>query len=244
MIRLSEIDDIINRNTEISDEEMIIKKGLCDGNILNEDFYNFSDKYYTLYKNYKILLDKYLVDKFNLKEYDDKIANSGLKFMPVKTEDMDYYQYMSKSMRLKYFYLRNNIYVEKLSEEDINTIVNLSSEELDNPSKEIMDIIDAAYKMVIDYASGKDMPGMSLYGLDYPEYWHDSSELVFGFIYDDFADNGLGQDDKWRDNYYNQTMFVNDILEEMNKKASVIDGKNVNFTWYNQYSISESVMKR
>ena len=160
------------------------------------------------------------------------------------TPDMDYYQYMSSNMGLKYFYLRNNIYIEKLSNEDMDILVNLTEKNLTNPSKEIMDIIERTYEMVIDYCSGKGMPGMSLYGLDYPEYWHDSSELVFGFIFDDFADNGLGEGDEWRDNYFNQTMFINNLLEEMKKKSSEKMGKNVNYTWYNQFSIRKSVMSK
>ena len=243
MAKLSWIDDLINKNVEISDEDMLIKKGLLEGNTLNESFYNFNDKYYTLYKNYKVLLDKFLVDKFSLKEYDDRVANSELRFLPVKTEDMDYYQYMSSNMGLKYFYLRNNIYIEKLSNEDIEILVNLTENNLTNPSKEIMDIIGRTYEMVIDYCSGKGMPGKSLYGLDYPKNWHDSSELVFGFIHDDFADNGL-DDDSWLDNNYKQAQFVNNLLEEMTKKSSQIMGKNVNYSWYNQYTIRESVMSK
>lgn len=242
MGKLSWIDDLINRNTLISDEGMIIKKGLLNGDTLDENFYNFNDKFYTLYKNYYKLLNRFLVDKFSLKEYDDKIDNSPFKFIPVKDEDMDYYQYMSKDMGLKYFYLRNNIYVEKLDVSDIDVLVNLSQDEINNPSKEIMDIIDRTYKMVIDYTSGKEMAGKSLYGLDYPENWHDSSELVFGFRYDEFADNGLGDGEEWQDNYFKQTELINSVFEEITKNASQIFGKKVNFTRYNDYSVSESVM--
>lgn len=243
MERLSQIDDIINRNAEISDEDMLIKKGLLEGNELNADFYNFNDKYYTLYKNYKKLLDMFLLAKFSLKEYDDRVENSGLKFVPVKKEDMDYYQYIS-NMGLKYFYLRNNLYIEKLDEKDIDVLINLSQEQLANPNKEIMDIIERTYLMVIDFASGKGMPSMSCYGLDYDEYWHDSSELVFGFIFDDFADNGLGQDELWQENYFKQTRFINELLAEMNKKISEAQGKNVNFIRYNEFTIKESALSR
>ena len=100
------MDELIKENIEISDINLLTSKGLYENNNLNS-------KYYQLYKNYKILLDKYLVNKLELDVYDQSIDDTGLKFMPVKKEDMDYYQYIS-TMNLKYIYLRNNLYVEKL----------------------------------------------------------------------------------------------------------------------------------
>ena len=226
---------LINENVEISDEKLLIEKGLYqDG--------TFSNKFYKLYRYYQILLDKYLLDKFNLEEYDNRIANSDLLFIPVKKEDKDYYGYMS-SMGLKYIYLRNNIYVEKLSNEDIDKIINLSGEEINKPSKEIMDIIDRTYQTVIDYCGGKKISGISNYGPDTDNFWFDSSELVFGLIFDDFADDNLN-DDEWLENNFKQTEFINNIIDEITKKCSTIMNKKVNVIWYNEYTIEKSVLSR
>ena len=56
------------------------------------------------------------MEKFPLKEMDNNIINSGLSFVPVGDDKMDFYQKFS-SMGLKYIYLRNNLYVYKKFEE-------------------------------------------------------------------------------------------------------------------------------
>ena len=85
---------------------------------------------------------------------------------------------------------------------------------------------------------------MNKYGLDYDKYWRPSDELVFGIRHDDFADNGLGEGEKWRDNNFKQTKFILAIIEEMKAKSSKIAGKTVNFIQYNEFTIKENVIKR
>ena len=238
---MESLSSIIRRNTEISDPDMLIRKGLYSYKVFDENDYNFTKKYYVLYRNYKRLLDRYLLNALSLQQYDDRLSSSGLRFSPVPIKYMDYYQFMSK-MGLKFFYLRNHIFVEKLSEDDINAINRLRWSEVLDPGDETMEIIERTWRMVIDYCSGKGMPGMSLYGLDYPKNWHDSSELVFGFRYDEFAENGLGQDDLWLDNYFKQTEFINDLLDEMHVKTTAIVGNNVNINRYGDYTIDQPVL--
>ena len=240
---MESIYDIIKRNTEISDESMIINKGLYQDATFDGKSYNFNSRYYKLYQNYKTLLDRYLVEKFSLKVYDDMVSDSDLLFIPIKEDDMDYYQYMSK-MGLKYFYLRNNIYIEKLSLEDIEKIINLTDEELNNPSQEIKELIERTYPIVIDYASEKGLQGISCYGPDSPRFWIDSSELVFGFIFDEVADNGLGQDEEWFQNNLKQRAFLSSLFKAMKVKSSEITDKNINVLWYNEFTISEPVLRK
>ena len=57
------MDQLIKDNVEVSDGELLINNGLAN----KEDL---TSRYYTLYKNYKVLLDRYLNDKLNLKAYD------------------------------------------------------------------------------------------------------------------------------------------------------------------------------
>ena len=240
---MESINDIIRRNTEISDEDLVINKGLYRDKAFDGKKYNFNDRYYQLYRNYKVLLDRYLVDKFSLKVYDDLVANSNLLFIPMKKADMDYYQYISK-MGLKYFYLRNNIYVEKLSLEDIEKIINLTEDELNKPSKEIIEIIERTYPIVIDYANGKGLPGISCYGPDSQRFWIDSSELVFGFIFDEAADNGLGEDEEWFQNDIKQKAFLRSLFVVMKNKMNEVNQKNNNIIWYNEFTINERVLSR
>ena len=227
------MDELIKENIEISDINLLTSKGLYENNNLNS-------KYYQLYKNYKILLDKYLVNKLELDVYDQSIDDTGLKFMPVKKEDMDYYQYIS-AMNLKYIYLRNNLYVEKLSKENIDKILSLNINNLKKPSKDIIKIIEDTYIDVIDVNIDKNITSMVRYGPDNDNYWFPSNELVIGIRHDDFADNGLGEGKEWEENNNKQTMFLIALIDEIKAKSMNVIKAKVNVVWYNDYTIKEVV---
>ena len=227
------MDELIKENIEISDINLLTSKGLYENNNLNS-------KYYQLYKNYKILLDKYLVNKLELDVYDQSIDDTGLKFMPVKKEDMDYYQYIS-TMNLKYIYLRNNLYVEKLSKENIDKILSLNTNNLKKPSKDIIKLIEDTYTDVIDVNINKNITSMARYGPDNDNYWFPSNELVIGIRHDDFADNGLGEGKEWEENNNKQTMFLIALIDEIKAKSMNVIKAKVNVVWYNDYTIKEVV---
>ena len=227
------MDELIKENLEISSTDLLTSKGLYDNNSVN-------DKYLMLFKKYKILLDKYLVNKLELNIYDKAIDDSKLSFVPVISEKMDYYQYIS-SMGLKYFYLRNNIYVEKLSQENIDKILKLSDDELKNPSEEIIKLIEDTYSDIIDVKNEKDVTYMVCYGPDSDRFWFESDELVIGFRFDDFADNGLGEDDEWEENRDNQITYVNGIMNQITENANKVLKVKTDVVWYNDFTVKEAV---
>lgn len=231
------MNDMINQIVNVVNIEELIDKGLYrDG--------DFTDKFYVLYKNYKILLEKFLVSKLPLLEYDNKIDNSGLLFYPVKREDMDIYQLLS-TMNLKYIYLRNVLNVDKLSNDDIELVVNLSDSELINPDEKMIELINRTYKDVL--SSNRDSNDdiyMVCYGTDRDYFWHDSRDLVFGIRHDEYADNGLGQNDDWLNNYYKQNKLIGDCIKELDSKCMEILGINVHFLKYDEVSIINSMIRR
>lgn len=227
------MDELIRGNVEINDLSLFSSKGLVDADELNS-------KYFTLYRNYKVLLDRYLVDKLKLADYDQSIDNVGLKFIPEKPEDMDFYQYMS-GMHLKYLYLRNNLYVEKLSNEDIDKILVLTDDDLSKPSPEIVKLVEDTYKSVIDLSPKDDGAYMTRYGPDNDRFWFPSNELIIGLRYDMFADNGLGEDDEWAENNDKQIEFIGNLMEELGIKSSGLLGIPVNVVLYTDFTIKEAV---
>ena len=68
--------ELIKDNVEISDINLLISKGLYEND-------TFNNRYYVLYRNYKVLLDRYLANKLTLDSFDKSIDDSGLKFIPV-----------------------------------------------------------------------------------------------------------------------------------------------------------------
>ena len=211
---MEELNEIISAKAEIADEEALIKKGLCGEEYLN-------DKYIKLYRNYKMLLDKYLLTKLSLHKYEEMIINSGLRFVPLNYLDMDYYQYIS-SMDLNYIYLTNDIYVEKLSENDIDRVINLTNEEIANPNQELMDLVARTYEDVIT-----------------SEY-SEANGLQFGIRQDEFADNGIDDPILRDQNYDKQLAFLESLIELMENEISNTTGENVKVTLYNELNIDFS----
>lgn len=230
-----EINEIIKNNVEISDINLLTSKGLYDNN-------DFTEKFYRLYINYHILLDKYLVRKFSLDKYDKAFDDVKLRFIPVNEEDMDYYQYISQ-MDLLYIYLRNNIYVEKLSNEEIDKVLNIHDNFLEYPNEEMFELIEKTYRDVIDINNNLDEKIISRYGPDNDNYWFPSNELVIGLRYNIFADNGLGEDEKWVENNTKQVIFMNNLLDNINNDIAKVTDEKVNFVWYNDYTIKEPVLE-
>ena len=230
------MDEIIKENVQVSDMDLLTSKGLYDNN-------DYTEKFYKLYVIYHTLLDKYLVRKFSLDKYDKSFDTSGLNFIPVKEENMDYYQYISQ-MNLNYIYLRNDIYVEKLSEEDMNTFLSVTEDFLNNPSEKLFGLIEKTYRDVINISNDPEAESMSKYGPDNDEYWFPSNELVFGFRHDDFADNGYGDGADWEENNNRQLVFINMFLDDIHKSSAEIEKGPVNFVWYNDFTIKEPALKR
>lgn len=216
--------------------ELLENKGLYENNDLN-------DRFYLLYKNYKILFEKYLLNKLSLKEYDNRIVDSNLFFTPVNNDIMDIYQLLS-TFGLKYIYLRNILNVDKLSVEDINIIINLKDDELSNPSEKLFELVDNTYKMVLNAdRNGNNISYMICYGNDSDYFWHDSRELVLGIRQDELADNGLGQNEEWLDNYFKQMKLLGDIILELETKGEEILGIKVNCLYYDNVSVEKSMSK-
>lgn len=230
------MNDMIKEMIQYDDVEVFKSKGLYDEN-------GFNDKFYKLYINYKILFEKYLLNKLSLKEMDDKISNSKLLFIPVVNENMDVYQMLS-SLNLKYIYLRNNLNVDKLSVDDIDLVVNLNDQLLRKPSDELFNLVDRTYKNVIDLnRSDEDIGHMVCYGPDRDNFWFDSRELVFGVRCDEYADNGLGEEQEWLDNYFEQMQFLGKLFNDLENKYSDILGIKVNFLYYDNVSIEKSMSR-
>ena len=131
------------------------QQGLCkDGNL--------NDTYFKLYNTYLSLFYDILNDN-GLNCFDNDLENSNLHFNQVEKEDMDMYQ--SNSI-FKYFYVRNNLYLEKLSNEDIENLLSNDSNKKDIVLRTFKDIIniDDDYKVC--------------YGPDTDNFWYDSERTA------------------------------------------------------------------
>ena len=224
---------LIDRFAPVADEKLLEEKGLRkDG--------NFTELYYTVYRNYRMALDAYVVQVLNLGGYDRRISESDLLFVPVSEEDMDFYQYIS-TFGLDYFYLRSETYVEKLSAEDIEYFSRLTKAELPVPSEKTMERVEKTWRSVIDIGNDDGTIHMCRYGPDTDRFWFPSTVLILGFRYDMFADVGLGQDEEWLKNNDKQILFLNDLFLETEERFQSLNNMEAGVIWYHEYVIDMPV---
>lgn len=98
-----------------------------------------------LYK--EIFLD-YIIKKLNLVEHDEKLSKSKLNYVPISDDKKDCYQ-KNNAKNLKYFYVRNNIYIERLTRQDIEFIQNKRKNNEVLLDKEWIEFIENTYPKVI-----------------------------------------------------------------------------------------------
>lgn len=82
-------------------------------------------EYLHLYNTYNNLLIQYAMKQYYFGDMDQELSEDySEKFIPVAEDEKDLYQY-SANRYLKYYYLRNNVYVERLAEEDKQYLLSL-----------------------------------------------------------------------------------------------------------------------
>lgn len=135
---------IFNKNTILENRvnfEVAREKNL----ILGEDY----NVYALIQSLYLKALEQYICSYVDLKKYDDEIANSNLDFGLVPDDRKIPYQKISY-MNLKYIYIRNFLFIEKLNINDLKIFwerIKNNKYEIDD---ELIKIVQNTFKDVID----------------------------------------------------------------------------------------------
>jgi hypothetical protein len=131
------------------------------------------EKYIELLEKYTKLFINYLNKECRFYEYEDYFDKRRDIFVPINENEKDIYQLLSKP--LKYFYIRNNFYIENLSEEEINTL--LSSEEENN------EFVKNTFNKLL--VSKDNIAKNTAFGPLTSMFIAPSDSVVIGFRYDD-----------------------------------------------------------
>ena len=75
------------------------------------------EDYLRKYILYMKFLLEYLIKKTDIKKYDDLLKEDSHNFISIKDKDMDIYQRLGVNY-LKYFYIRNNLHLDRLTKEE------------------------------------------------------------------------------------------------------------------------------
>ena len=168
------------------------------------------EEYVNLYSTYHNLITQYMANKMGLSLIDRTIENSSLNYVSIKEEDMDIYQYLSSDI-MNYFYLRNDIHLERLDDNEIAFLKNLSNNEQVELNEEIILYIESTMSKAL--SSLIDEPNvLATYGPNAMEYKVPSNSLVIGFRYDEFNLDGMTEEE-WDSNHDEKMMDLSDMFE-------------------------------
>lgn len=172
------------------------------------------EEYIELYNMYRRLFSEFIIKKIDLQEYDKKIESSELKFKQLAQEDMDIYQFFT-SDELRYFYIRNNIYIENLTDEEKNILKRKMLEENYELDEEALKMIESTYKKVIfEDALKNGKKCFTFFGPNSRNFMAENDSLVIGVRYDEFFSEGMN-DEEWDKLHDNQLIYLSKIVKEM-----------------------------
>ena len=154
------------------------------------------DRYLRLYEIYSDLLYKYMNAKLELSKYDDMIARSENGFKPVDSRLWDMYQYLARKY-LKYFYIRNNLYIERLCNEDLAYLeAMIGAEEGEHDDKK-RDFIERTYPLVcVENPQSKGNVSVN-YGSTAYRFFKPDNAFILGFRFDEYYLSEGETDKEW-----------------------------------------------
>ena len=197
-------------------------------NSLNE---NDKNNYLKLYSLYNELLYCFLIKKLELKKYDDMISNSFVGFTKVEEKDMDIYQYLSSNY-LRFLYIRNNIYIERLTSEEINKLLSFFN---NYNSEEALDFINNTYKKVMF----ESPDGTTMYGPDNLRFIKPSNSIMIGIRHNAFYIRENEDENIWENKYEEKERYLDLFIPELERQLNNKGLGKVFVIEYNDFSIKK-----
>lgn len=192
--------------------------------------------YINIYWMYRRLFSEYIIRKIELEKYDKELLDSKLVFLPQVMEKMDIYQYFSSSI-LKFFYIRNNIYIEKLNETEMQYLKEKIEKEDEELDEKTVYFIENTYKKVIKEDILKNGKNYTItYGPDSKSFMASNDAIVIGFRYDEFRYNDL-DDVQWNELNNKQREFLDKFLNNMKQKIKLCIDVPIEIIKYNDFSV-------
>lgn len=208
-LRMLDNDDILDKNINMT---FAVKRGLIiDGNC---------DNYRKVQALYRKGLDYYINSKINLVKYDDAIENSNLNFVAIDKKERNIFHETSY-LNLKYIYVRNFLYVEKLSFDCLKRLISRVNKENYDIDEELIYIVSSTFHDVVidNYRRGEYFSeAKSCYGSVIPSNIVPSDYLVIVIAYDD-NDSSIS-DEEYLLNIDKREQFIGEISKKIESEVS------------------------
>ena len=190
------------------DYERMNKLGFINGD-------NLTDKFEAVYKIYSLFLLKYIDEKLGLTKIENDIDNSVLDIKEVEESEKDIYQSLSY---LKYFYVRNTLFIERLSESIINELYERYINNQLYYDKYAEDIINITIRTVI---IGDNDHTFSNFGpVSSGDYYAPLDCIIIGERFDPEYHKGNSKDGSWMSEFMQKDMLfsvIKGMIEQESK---------------------------
>ena len=229
----------MNSITLISEEDYELRFPNNDKLNIKEMSQNLKTDFLKMYSFYMNLFTKYLTTKTLIKKFDDYLNHSNLNFVKIEEENKDIYQKLSGNT-LKYFYVRNNLYLDRLTTEEIMFLKNLiinNSMELDSKTEKF---IESTYKKLMFEDIDESSDILTNFGPENIQFFAPSNALIIGFRYDEFNYNGMS-DKEWDENYNKQILLLENIFKQLNENIKNNFNNNSYIIKYDDFSIKKKI---
>ncbi len=186
----------------------------------NENYFNKltaseKDQYLFYVVSYYNLLIQFLIKNSQLDQLDNIFAKSKNNFNPVSLEEMDLYQYLSSDY-LKYLYIRNNVYIENLTESEKEELIDLVNKYGPRLTEENSKFIQKTLGKVISENQSSNTY-INFGPNESSNYFAPSNVLVIGVRFDDFKDF---QDVDWSDKNFAREQELDFALQYIESAIS------------------------
>jgi hypothetical protein len=121
--------------------QLAIEKGLTTSDA-------FEEKYLYMQALYRKTFENWLLEVTSLREFNDRLENSGLDFIPVPERRQDFQQ-RHTSMDLKYVFLANTIPIERLGEDDLALLYSMIQDGRSDITCELTEMVARTFSDVL-----------------------------------------------------------------------------------------------
>lgn len=188
---------------------------------------------YNLNLKYRKIFNNYIINQLELKKYDRSILESELRFKKISKEKMDMYQLLSEN-ELNFLYIRNDIYIENLNPDEINTLKKIEYGSF--LSEDIMEYVEKTFsKVIIHEKEDEEIGQIKFFGPYTSKYMAPNNSIVIGIRYNDYYTNGL-DDKNWSILREKQLDFLDDLKNRIiNEQKNKIKNE-IFIIHYNDFS--------
>lgn len=176
-------------------------KGLAENGHLNT-------RYAIVQNMFRAILMPYLLRQSKLADFDVRLADGGIPASPPDLMPFEQYAGWRMGMPLRYLYIRNNIYIERLESTDIDAFLNRASDAAFREDPVLTEIVERTHARVIRQIDSDDQ-FMTGYTVSPIQFYNDA--VVVGLTIT-VMDDELDQNGHYTETHYEREKYIYDVV--------------------------------